>query len=302
MCAIPTEKKASLPKGAAVFILTLSSLSFAMSTVFAKFAHEASPALSGFQVSLFRFALGLVFMIVFIRRKGRSVKPNNVRLVVWRGVLNTAAVLTLYVSLKYTTVTKANMLNWSFPVFVFLVSPFVNKEKPGLVKYLFLVLAVAGIYFVVDPDFSSINPGDVSAFASAVLGAAAVCVLRESRKYDDSYVILFYLMLIGLVLNACFSLPVFTFPPPRVWSFILSSALCGFLGQITITVSSKHFEAAVSSLLMESGFLFSVFLGVAVFGDPVTAGVLWGGALIGAALVGASGIFDRKPGGAVSSL
>jgi len=278
----------------AAFLLLLSSFCFALSTVFAKFAHLAWPDLSGFQVSFFRFVIGLAFMAVFVRARGKSVRPNKVGLVVWRGILNTAAVLTLYVSLRYTTVTKANMLNWASPVFIFLMSPFINKERPSLLKYFYLLLAMVGLYFVVSPDFSSVNVGDVSAFASAILGAAAVCVLRESRKYDDSYVILFYLMAIGFVLNGLVAFPVFVFPSLEVWIFILASAVSGFLAQIAITVGTKHFEAAPGSLIMESGILFSTALGVFLFDDPLTAGLVFGGALIVAALVGVSGIFDRK--------
>ncbi len=281
-------------KALAAFLLLLSSLCFALSTVFAKFAHIAWPGLSGFQVSFFRFVVGFAFMAVFVRLRGKSVRPNKVGLVVWRGILNTAAVLTLYVSLRYTTVTKANMLNWSSPVFIFLMSPFINRERPSLLKYFHLLIAMIGLYFVVAPDFSSVNAGDVSAFASAILGAAAVCVLRESRKYDDSYVILFYLMAIGFVLNGLVALPVFVFPPPRVWIFILASAVSGFLAQIAITVGTKHFEAAPGSLIMESGILFSTALGVFIFDDPLTAGLVFGGALIVVSLVGVSGIFDRK--------
>ena len=129
-----------MPKSLAVFLLLLSSLCFALATVFAKYAHSACAELSPFQVSFFRFVVGTIFMAVFIRVMKKPVRPRNLSLVVWRGILNTAAVLTLYVALKYTTITKANMLNWTFPAFVFLFSPFINREKPGLLKYFFLVL------------------------------------------------------------------------------------------------------------------------------------------------------------------
>ena len=285
-----------MSKLTAVYLLVLSSAAFTLSTAFAKLAHQACAELSGFQVSFGRFIFGLLFMAVFVRVKKRSLRPNNITLVVWRGILNTSAVLTLYVSLRYTTVTNANLLNWSFPVFAFLVSPFINKERPGLVKYFFLALALAGTYFVVLPDFSSVNFGDAVALASGVLGGAAVCVLRESRKYDDSYLILFYLMLIGTVINGIAALPSMILPTPRVGSLIVASALSGFLGQILLTVGTRHFEAATGALIMEVGILFAAFLGIGFFGDPVTPALLFGGGLIVASVVGVSGVFDRRAG------
>jgi drug/metabolite transporter (DMT)-like permease len=283
-----------MSKPLAAFILLLSSLCFSLATVFAKYAHNACPELSAFQVSFFRFVIGSLFMAVFIRVMKKPIRPNRRSFVIWRGLLNTGAVLTLYVGLRHTTITKANMLNWTFPVFVFLFSPFVNRERPGLGKYFFLGLTMFGMYWVISPDFSSVNLGDLSALASGVLGGAAVSVLRESRKYDDSYVVLFYLMIIGFILNGLLAIPFFIVPPPRVFMLMTVSAICGFLGQITITTASKHFEAASGSILMASGILFAGFLGTLLFGDPVTVKILAGGSLILLSLAGVSGVFRKR--------
>ena len=143
------------------------------------------------------------------------------------------------------------------------------------------------------PDFSSVNFGDVTALISGVIGGAAVSVLRESRKYDDSYVILFYLMLIGTVLNGLFALPVMILPTSEVAVLLLASAVSGFLAQITLTVGTRHFEAATGALLMEVGILFAALLGIGLFGDPVTPMLLFGGGLLVASIVGVSGVFEE---------
>ncbi len=285
-----------MPKKLAAFLLIFSSFCFSLATVFAKFAHAVSAELSPFQVSLYRFVFGAVFMGVFIGTRKKSMRPNNVRLVVWRGILNTGAVLTLYLALRHTTITKANMLNWSFPVFVFLFSPFVNRERSGPLKIFFLGVSMIGMALLISPDFSAVNGGDVSAFLSGVLGGAAVTVLRESRKYDDAYVILFYLMVIGCALNGALALPFLTAAGVRANVLMIAAAVCGFLGQITITAASKHFEASVGSILMASGLLFSGFFGYLIFGDPLTAKILAGGLLILVSLVGVSGVVEERLG------
>lgn len=250
--------------------------------------------MSPFQVSLYRFLFGAIFMAIFIRIKKKPLRPNRLDLVIWRGVLNTAAVLTLYLALRLTTVTKANMLNWTFPVFVFLFSPFVNRERPGLIKYLFLGLTMAGMGLIISPDFSSVNWGDLSGLVSGVLGGAAVSVLRECRKHDDSYLILFYLMLIGVLINGVAAFPFLTLSGFWTEALMIAAAICGFLGQITITVASKHFEASTGSILVASGILFSGFFGSLFFGDPLNLKILLGGILILISLVGVSGIVEER--------
>ncbi len=278
----------------AVMFILFSSFCFALATVFAKYAHMACAELSSFQVSFARFFVGFLCMAGFTRRYRKSLKPKRISFVIGRGVLNTASVILLYFALQYTSITKANMLNWTNPVFVFLFSPFINKERPGFRQYIYLLLTMVGMVLVISPDFSSVNVGDIAAFLSGVIGGAAVSVLRESRKHDESFMVLFYLMLIGTVINGVVAAPFFILPPLNAGLLILSSALCGFLAQILITTASRYLAAPVSSVLMASGILVSGAMGVLFFGDAITLKILCGGILILISLIGVSGIGERK--------
>ncbi|MFQ3620457.1 MAG: DMT family transporter [Spirochaetales bacterium] len=280
----------------AVSLYLFSSLCFAFSTVFAKYAHMACEELSSFQVSFARFFVGILCMLVFAKMFRKSLRPNRLQWVIARGILNTVAVVALYFALQHTTITKANMLNWTFPVFVFLFSPYINKERPGIVQYLFLALTMVGMVLVISPDFSTLNVGDIAALLSGIIGGAAVSVLRESRKYDETFMVLFYLMLIGSLLNGLLAAPFFIWPSIPVFILILSSALCGFLAQILITTSSRHLEAPVASVLMSSGILIAGALGMLFFGEKLTGKILLGGVCILISIVGVSGILQRKMG------
>ncbi len=283
-----------MPKTRAILLNLFSSLCFAFSTVFAKYAHTNCKELSSFQVSFARFFVGALFMGWFAWRFKKSLKPNQINWVIARGILNTSAVIALYFALQHTTITKANMLNWTFPVFVFLFSPYINKERPGLSQYTFLGLTMVGMSLVISPDFSTINLGDIAAFASGVIGGAAVSVLRESRKHDDTFIVLFYLMMIGTLLNGILAAPFFILPSLSVTGLILSSALCGFLAQILITTTSRHLEAPIASVLMTSGIVIAGAMGVIFFGEKLTAKILIGGLLILISIVGVSGILNLR--------
>ena len=277
-----------------ILLNLFSSVCFAFSTVFAKYAHNACKELSSFQVSFARFFVGALFMGWFAWYFKKSLVPNRISWVIARGILNTSAVIALYFALQHTTLTKANMLNWTFPVFVFLFSPYINKERPGLTQYGYLLLTMVGMGLVISPDFSTINIGDMAAFLSGIIGGAAVSVLRESRKHDDTFIVLFYLMMIGTLLNGALAAPFFILPPLPVLALIASSALCGFLAQILITTSSRHLEAPIASVLMTSGIVIAGAMGVIFFGEHLTAKILIGGVCILVSIVGVSGIAHRK--------
>ncbi len=278
----------------AILLNLFSSVCFAFSTVFAKYAHMNCKELSSFQVSFARFFVGALFMGWFAWRFEKSLKPNRLAWVIARGILNTTAVVALYFALQHTGITKANMLNWTFPVFVFLFSPYINKERPGPSQYGFLGLTMVGMILVISPDFSAINIGDVAALVSGVIGGAAVSVLRESRKHDDTFIVLFYLMMIGTFLNGILAVPFFILPPLPVGGLILSSALCGFLAQILLTTASRHLEAPIASVLMTSGIVIAGAMGVIFFGEQLTAKILIGGFLILISIVGVSGVLKLR--------
>ncbi len=278
----------------AILLNLFSSVCFAFSTVFSKYAHMNCKELSSFQVSFARFFVGALFMGWFAWRFEKSLKPNRLAWVIARGILNTTAVVALYFALQHTSITKANMLNWTFPVFVFLFSPYINKERPGPSQYGFLGLTMVGMILVISPDFSAINIGDVAALVSGVIGGAAVSVLRESRKHDDTFIVLFYLMMIGTFLNGILAVPFFILPPLPVGGLILSSALCGFLAQILLTTASRHLEAPIASVLMTSGIVIAGAMGVIFFGEQLTAKILIGGFLILISIVGVSGVLKLR--------
>jgi drug/metabolite transporter (DMT)-like permease len=273
-------------------MLLMAEFCFALSTVFGKLVTESS-AVPGVEVSFFRYLLGFMVFLFYLLAKGKSFRPNNIRHVVLRGVTNTIAVILFFAGLQYTTVTNANMLNMTYPVFVFIVAPFINREKSTSGNVVYLAVTMAGVYLIVAPDFNHINPGDVLALGSGIMAGLGIPYLREARKYDDSEMILFYLMLIGTVINFIVAAPVFVMPEGIIRAWILFSALSAVTAQFFLTVGYRYIEAASGSLVSASRILFAGIMGVSLFADPLTPQIVFGGVLILISLAGVSGFMKR---------
>ena len=278
-----------------VLFISLSALFFTLSTVFAKYVNLASD-LSPAVITLFRFMVGTVVIGAYVCIKRADIRPVRLDLIVWRAVLNSISLILFYFGVQLSTVSKANLLNMTFPVFVFLFSPFINRDRPTAVQCLFLGLTLFGMYLVILPDFSQVNAGDLLALLSAVSGGAAVGVLKESRKADEPAAILFYLMVVGLAVNLPFALPALRLPPAALWKDLLLSGLCGMLGQVFTTIGAVYFSASTASLIASTRIIFAVGIGVWLFLDPLPLRVLLGAGLIALSLAGVSGILPwRKP-------
>lgn len=255
-----------------IFIL-LSALAFAISTVFVKIVTLQSD-MPTLQITSFRFFLSFLIMLTYVIIKRKPLRPHKVTYVVLRAILNLGAVFFLFLGIKLSTVTKANMLNMTYPVFVFIVAPFINREKAKSSNYFFLFMTMIGVYLVTSPNIATFNIGDVYALCSSVIGGLAISVLREARKHDEGYLILFYLMAIGAGIGLFITIPIFMLPETHILLPLVLSGLSGFSGQIFTTMGFRYIDAPRGSLVAASRILFAGILGVSLFADPLTPKIL----------------------------
>ena len=278
-------------------MITLSAVCFSLSAVFAKYIHLWEPT-SAVEVTFYRFLIGFIGTLFYIIAKRKSIIPHNTGMVILRAVSNTAAVILYYLGISYTTVSKATLLNMTYPAFVLIFAPIINHEHVGRSQIAGLGVTFIGMFLIISPGFSSIEPGDFVSLASGIAFALSIATLREAGKTNDRYIILFYLMSIGLAINLFFAAPSLRMPGWEKGSLLILSGFTGFLGQYFSTTGYMHVEAALGSLISVSRIVFTVILGVSLFDDPLTMKIIVGGLLIIAALVyisGAhkSGVFTR---------
>ncbi len=270
-----------------IILVLFSAVTFSLSTVFAKYITNTS-SIHGIEVSFVRFLIGFIISSGYVIIHKMSIRPNNIPLVLTRAVSNTVAVILFFVGVQYTTVTNANMLNMTYPIFVFVLAPLFNKERIIKINFLYLIITLVGTYLVILPHYSSINSGDVYSFLSALISAIAVVALRESRKYDSTHIILFHLMSIGLVINGIAMIPVFAIPNSITFVYMLLSGFSAYLGQAFFTAGFKFIDATSGSILSSSRIFIAACMGIYFFNDSFATNIIVGGLLIIVALIGVS--------------
>jgi len=263
-----------------IIFLMLSELCFTVSTIFSKLLTNTSD-ISALEVTFSRFFLGWIVASGTVYKNSISLVPHKLSLLVWRGVLNTAAVILFFLASQYTTITNTHMLNMTYPFFIFLFAPlFFRREKISPFLYLILFAALAGIWLVINPDLQPINKGDIFGLLSGIASAFAIITLNLARKNDSTVVILFYLMSIGTVLNGLVMLPVFVWPQGGQWLPLLASAATGVAGQVCITYGYKYISARAGSLVSTSRIFYAVVLGMLIFSEDLTLRIAAGGLII----------------------
>lgn len=263
-----------------------AELCFTLATVFVKLVTSTSP-IPAVEITFFRFFFGVFLAFFYILKSKASLKPNRWDLVFWRGFFNTVAVILFFLSVQHTTVTNANMLNMTYPAFLFLVAPFINGEKRfSPLMFGYLTLTMTGIVLVIHPDFHKIRAGDVYGLLSGIVAAFGVATLRKAREHDSSAIILLYLMSIGTLINLMVMLPVFQVPTGMIAVYVAISALLGVLGQALMTYGYIHISATGGGLVSSSRILFAAAMGVFFFNEALTPRIILGGCCIAASIIG----------------
>jgi drug/metabolite transporter (DMT)-like permease len=278
-------------------LLLIAAFSFAFSTTLIKVA-TAPPHNAPVSMAIaFQFFISFAAVAGYALISGRCLKPKNPGLVFWRSFFYLLSVILIFTGVKYTTVTNANILNLTYPVFVFLLAPFINHEKTQAGDYFFLATTLAGVTFIVTGDrgmqLGKINYGDILSLLSALASGTAISLLREARKHDQSPAILFYQMAFGSLVAVVLMLFYFRMLSAAAWGYLAAIGLVNLLGQISLTTGYRYIRAAAGSVVLGSGIFFGAFFGITFFGDRLSAAVIIGALLIFFSLVGVSGVWRR---------
>jgi drug/metabolite transporter (DMT)-like permease len=275
-----------------IFSLLLAEFCFAAASVFAKVVTTSS-SIPAIEITFFRFFIGVFISFYYIRRKKIPLRPNGWTLIIWRAVLSTLALILFFYSVQYTSVTNANMLNITYPVFIFIIAPLFWKQKIKKLAVACLAFVMIGIYLVIRPDFSSINPGDFLGLLSGIVAAFAVITLSMARKKESTAIIVFYLMAFGFLSNGLLMAPVFRLPQGLQYFHLIASGACGVVGQALLTSGYKSIHAKTGSMISSSRVVFATLLGFFIFSEPLTISIVVGGLMIIGAIIGTSSLLYR---------
>ncbi len=252
-------------KGPALFLI--SSVFFSIMGVFVKLA---SPYASANEIAFFRFAFGITAVLVMVKMGRVSLRSERRDLLVVRGIFGGFAIILFFAAIKTGTLTNATVLHNMYPVFATVFAAAYLKERLKPAVLVPLAVAVTGVVTLTHPNFNIIRWGDLFAVVSAVLGGAAIVVIRELRKTESAWSVFFYLSVFGAAFSGLLAIPELSSPGWLGIVYILLVALFGTAGQLMATAAYGYCTASTGSVLSMSSVVFSAFFGMAFLGDRLT--------------------------------
>ncbi|UEM24741.1 DMT family transporter (plasmid) [Skermanella mucosa] len=245
-------------------------------------AQEVHP----FGIVFFRNLFSLLFLAFFLRRIG----PNPFRSSMWpvhclRAVMKLAALVAYFYAVTLLPLSVAIAVAFTTPLFVSLGSLLFLGERPRPLRLLALAAGFGGVWIVLRPDTVPVGTGAFLALGAAVGLAGVALLMKVSSSREPALRIVLFNLLVTVPVAFLLCLPVWT--TPSIGSLLLL-AVQGAGGLAAQFAFARAMKLADASLLILVDFIrlpLAVFLGLALFGEPVEVEVFIGGGVILASLL-----------------
>lgn len=212
-----------------------------------------------------------------------------------RATLSMTTVLLFFNAIRFIPLANAHAMVFIGPLIATALSPFLLGEHVGLRRASAVAVGLAGILFILRPDFEGQGLGYLLALGAGVSVALFFLVNRRAAGMASPTATVMHSVSVGAVVLAPLQPFIWQdFSGTALWLLIVS-AVIALAGQALAILSFGFGEASLIAIFHYFGIVASTAFGLIVFGDfpdPVT----WAGI----ALVISSGVYialrERKLG------
>ena len=231
-----------------------------------------------FEIVFLRCALVVVILSPFLFKEGkRSLFTKQPKNQIYRIVTNSIAILLFFYGLSISPLSLATVLNFTAPIFTVIFAIIFLKEKLTTYRLISLVLGFIGVMCVLRPDLS-LNLGGLLVLLSSLVWASSLIFIKKLSKTDSAVTISLYAGVGMMPATFVAAYPYLEEINFVQFLFILFIAVSGTTAQTLLNSALKRGDLSFLLPLDFLRLIWSVLLGVALFGES-TSVFLWLGGL-----------------------
>tara|TARA_B100001057_G_scaffold493626_1_gene588480 strand:+ start:261 stop:1085 length:825 start_codon:yes stop_codon:yes gene_type:complete len=231
-----------------------------------------------FEIVFLRCALVVVILSPFLFKEGKkslfTKQPKNQ---IYRIVTNSIAILLFFYGLSISPLSLATVLNFTAPIFTVIFAVIFLKEKLTTHRLISLLLGFIGVMCVLRPDLS-LNLGGLLVLLSSLVWASSLIFIKKLTKTDSAITISLYAGVGMMPATFAAAYPYLEEINFVQFLFILFIAVSGTTAQTLLNSALKRGDLSFLLPLDFLRLIWSVLLGVALFGES-TSVFLWVGGL-----------------------
>ena len=231
-----------------------------------------------FEIVFLRCALVVVILSPFLFKEGKkslfTKQPKNQ---IYRIVTNSIAILLFFYGLSISPLSLATVLNFTAPIFTVIFAVIFLKEKLTTHRLISLLLGFIGVMCVLRPDLS-LNLGGLLVLLSSLVWASSLIFIKKLTKTDSAVTISLYARVGMMPATFAAAYPYLEEINFVQFLFILFIAVSGTTAQTLLNSALKRGDLSFLLPLDFLRLIWSVLLGIALFGES-TSVFLWLGGL-----------------------
>lgn len=275
---------------AGVVAILLSSVLFSVMAILIRFASS----IDFFTTALYRFAVGTAALGTLALFRRIRLDFANSTMLFLRGIFGGIAVLLFYMSVVKLGLARGTIISYLYPIFAAAGGVLFLKDRVGIASWLLMILGLAGLALLVAPDSrgGGLDLWTLLSLAGAVAAGAAIVCLKQATATDSSYAIFLSQCLIGFWIVA---VPAARGAGSVGWGaagLLLLIGLTATAAQLLMTWGFGSVSVTAGSLLGLLTPLINFVVGIALFGEAMSALELAGSMLVLGSCIGVVGL-DR---------
>lgn len=272
----------------AVIWMVGALLSFVLVAVAGRAAARGADAL---QIAVWRTIIGFVILVVIVMARGIplgglvSKKPG---LQVVRNLIHFTAQFSWLYALTRMTLAELTALEFTAPLWVALLAPFLLGERLSLLRLTAAVLGFIGVLIVVRPGAIPLSEGTPFGMLAAIGFALSMITTKRLLASDNAFTILFWMqglqILIGLSVVASGAwlgygrgLPL---PDLTTFGWLVGVGTFGLTAHYALAMAFTYADAIVVAPMDFLRLPLMVLLGVLLYAEPLDFWVLGGGIIV----------------------
>ena len=257
-----------------------SAFCFYLATVIIKWSSMAGLSIDSSMFTVSRFVLGFATVFIFMGIRRQKIKIVKKRLLIGRAIGNCTAVYCFFTGVELTSVSQANILNMTFPLFIAIFSWIFFKAQRDVSEIFIVIIAFAGVWLILSPNMHGFDFNSLWALASGVSAAVAMMILNSSRKVHDTQTTLFFMFGIGTLIMFCLFYKQMRIPAFEELKYLFWCSAVAIVGQYLLTVGFKYVTAIEGGIIASTRILLAAVLGPVIAMDTSLSLTGWTGAFL----------------------
>ena len=272
-------------------LVLVSAAGFATLAIFIKMAYVAGA--NTLTVLTFRFALAALFLWVSLKPLHLSphISAKTALKLCLMGIVGYGSMSFLFASsLNYLPASLSEMLLFTYPILVSIISFIIGVEQFSWQKGLALVICITGLFLILGISFTNISQlGIILGLSSAIVYSCYIMISNHVLKDVHSLVATTYVysaagLAFALYTSATNQLIVTL--PLSGWLSLLGIAFLGtIVGILCFFAGITRIGAANASIISTAEPVLTVLLSVIVLGEHLTLLQCIGGLLIAGSIL-----------------